>query len=168
MPRTYNSVWDEEAQKFITYRDNKDHEIIKHKLYETNKKRYDRLKANRQCKECMQPLEPDSTTRCKSCNAKGAERTREFNRKLKMNAFNQYGGSVCVGCGITDPDLLTVDHIENDGASHRKMDKLAKNNMYRWLVKNNYPEGFQILCWNCNMGKQIKRAHAKADGLISD
>lgn len=36
-----------------------------------------------------------------------------------------------------------------------KLKLQAKNNMYRWLMKNKYPSGFQVLCWNCNMGKQI-------------
>ena len=25
--------------------------------------------------------------------------------------------------------------------------------MYEWIKRNNYPDGFQVLCWNCNSGK---------------
>lgn len=25
--------------------------------------------------------------------------------------------------------------------------------MYRWLIKNGFPEGFQTLCWPCNRSK---------------
>jgi hypothetical protein len=25
--------------------------------------------------------------------------------------------------------------------------------MYRWLAKKNFPEGFQVLCANCNVAK---------------
>ncbi len=24
---------------------------------------------------------------------------------------------------------------------------------YDWLMKNNFPQGFQTLCWNCNFAK---------------
>ena len=27
--------------------------------------------------------------------------------------------------------------------------------MYGWLRRNSYPEGFQVLCHNCNLGKKI-------------
>ena len=28
---------------------------------------------------------------------------------------------------------------------------------YRWLKRNNFPEGFQVLCFNCNCGKEINK-----------
>jgi hypothetical protein len=31
-----------------------------------------------------------------------------------------------------------------------KLDNVA---LYRWLVKNNFPKEFQILCHNCNFAK---------------
>ncbi len=46
--------------------------------------------------------------------------------------------------------FLTIDHIDGSGAEHRK--KLTVS-ITKWLAKHNYPEGFQILCWNCNQGK---------------
>ena len=50
-------------------------------------------------------------------------------------------------------NILTVDHINNDGVAHRK--KIKKRNIYQWLTKNNFPEGFQTLCMNCNFAKGI-------------
>jgi hypothetical protein len=47
--------------------------------------------------------------------------------------------------------FLTVDHINNDGAAHRK--KVVSAKLYTWLEENRFPVGFQILCYNCNMGK---------------
>jgi hypothetical protein len=26
---------------------------------------------------------------------------------------------------------------------------------YQWLIRNAYPPGFQVLCWNCNAGRHI-------------
>ncbi len=30
-----------------------------------------------------------------------------------------------------------------------------KDSLYRWIIKNNFPEEFQILCFNCNSGRHI-------------
>ena len=58
----------------------------------------------------------------------------------------------CKNCNINDTDVLTIDHINNDGYKHRKE---IKGNLYFWLIKNNFPEGFQVLCFNCNHKKSM-------------
>jgi len=50
--------------------------------------------------------------------------------------------------------MLTLDHINDDGAEHRK--KLKKS-VYLWIIENNYPPGFQDLCWNHNIRKEVVR-----------
>lgn len=127
----------------------------KHKLYLTNKLRYDKLKELGLCKGCMTPLEDLAIRHCTKCRLKNAAGIKKLNTSLKLKAFEMYGGCKCNCCGIDTIAFLTIDHVNNDGNIHRREDKQAKNNMYRWLAKNNYPEGFQVLCWNCNMGKQI-------------
>ncbi len=61
------------------------------------------------------------------------------------------GGSESIYRVIKD-EWLTIDHINNDGAAHRKEIGEGGTNFYRWLRKNNYPLGFRTLCWNCNCG----------------
>jgi len=83
--------------------------------------------------------------------------------KLKEEAFMAYGGYVCQCCGETEPLFLSIDHINNDGYLYRQSKKNSAGTyskvgrcgetLFRWLKKNNYPEGFQILCLNCNGGK---------------
>jgi len=63
-----------------------------------------------------------------------------------------YGGSVCACCGETDIRFLTIDHVDGDGAQHRKLIG-GGGNTYKWLRQNGYPSGFQVLCYNCNMGR---------------
>ena len=72
--------------------------------------------------------------------------------KLVKEVFDHYGNE-CTCCGETIRLLLTIDHINNDGAMHRKI--LGKSNiqLYHWLKKNNFPSNFQTLCYNCNIGK---------------
>lgn len=81
------------------------------------------------------------------------ERHLEINRKSYANqrdeVFAHYGNK-CACCSIVERAFLSIDHIENDGAEHRKM---AGRNVYSWLIRNGYPDGFQLLCMNCNMGR---------------
>lgn len=60
-------------------------------------------------------------------------------------------GAFCKCCGEEEKLFLEVDHINNDGAEHRKM--IKGMDICVWLVNNNYPDDFQILCANCNHGK---------------
>lgn len=69
-------------------------------------------------------------------------------------------GSCCACCGEAEPKFLVVDHINNDGARHREeigqgARKIGSGSvMHAWLVANDFPDGFQLLCANCNMAKQ--------------
>ena len=82
------------------------------------------------------------------------ENNRRFSRhELKRETMNRYG-TVCVCCGESDIRFLTIDHINNDGADHRKAISVSGgDNFYRWLRKNGFPDGFQVLCYNCNIGR---------------
>ncbi len=77
---------------------------------------------------------------------------RRCAQNLKYAAMSFYSRSAipfCNCCGETLPEFLTIHHINNNGAAHRRKDKSA-NTIYRWLKQHNYPPGFSVLCWNCN------------------
>jgi len=76
---------------------------------------------------------------------------RRHNCKVKLQVISYYGGK-CQCCGNEDIDVLTIDHINGGGTKHRK-EVGGGIHFYKWLIKNNFPEGFQVLCWNCNCGK---------------
>lgn len=71
-------------------------------------------------------------------------------RHVEM-VLDHYGNS-CECCGETGPKFLTVDHIEPI-ASYKKRVELGHNRMYSWLVLNDLPPGFRLLCSNCNHGR---------------
>ena len=78
---------------------------------------------------------------------------REYNNMMKLKVLDFYteGKMCCACCGERILDFLTVDHVNNDGKKHRK--ELGNSiKLYTWLIKNKFPEGFQILCFNCNCG----------------
>lgn len=73
----------------------------------------------------------------------------------REKAYMAYGGYKCACCGETEPLFLSIDHINNDGARHRREHNLKTGEqLYRWLIRNKYPKGFQVLCMNCQWGKR--------------
>lgn len=79
-----------------------------------------------------------------------ARANKKFRLKWKNQVFDHYG-RICKCCKETISEFLTIDHINNDGAKHRR--KVRSTKIYQWLVENNFPKGFQTLCFNCNTAK---------------
>lgn len=77
--------------------------------------------------------------------------------KLKLKVFLHYcdGQLRCKNCNQSELSLLTIDHIDGDGNKHRKEVGIKTGySTYRWLKRNNFPDGFQVLCWNCQFRKR--------------
>ena len=70
--------------------------------------------------------------------------------KLKNQVYQMYG-SACACCHETSMVFLTIDHLNNDGASDRKRLHRDRTTIYRAAIKE--PNRFQILCRNCNWAK---------------
>lgn len=74
-------------------------------------------------------------------------------KRKKVISHYSKGKMCCNNYVLKILELLTIDHINNNGAEHRKTAKT--NTLHLWLSKNDYPEGFHVLCWNCNYVKNI-------------
>jgi hypothetical protein len=94
-------------------------------------------------------------------------RERHYRNKIMcLSFYSKENTPACSasGCQVVDPDMLTIDHIENNGAAHRKEihgGNKAGHNTYQWLIKNDFPSGFQTLCFNHNYKKAIELKRAK-------
>jgi DNA mismatch repair ATPase MutS len=81
---------------------------------------------------------------------------KQYHTNLKQKVLNHYG-KICKICGETDIKKLCTDHIHEDGRNHREELSLKaegfNTQFYSWLIKNNFPEGFQTLCITCNSRK---------------
>src|SRR5271157_227897 len=84
------------------------------------------------------------------------------NRNLKVEVLSHYGKDNTLkccweGCEVADVDMLSLDHINNDGAEHRHNVGLSGSLFYKWIKKNNYPlePALQTLCMNHQMKKNI-------------
>jgi hypothetical protein len=80
------------------------------------------------------------------------ERLRNF--LLKVETLNAYGG-VCVCCHEKEVKFLTLDHIEENGNTHRAELKVGAGvQFYAKLKKQGYPQcGLQVMCANCHGAK---------------
>ena len=79
------------------------------------------------------------------------ERNHLSKTKALMVYSNPTGSPICNHCGEQDIDVLCIDHVDDSGAEHRRA--IANHNLYFWLKACNYPQGYQVLCWNCNHRK---------------
>ena len=79
--------------------------------------------------------------------------------KLKLETLKQYG-ECCQCCGESWPVFLSIDHIDGNGAAHRKSigGKWMRGGgkFYIWLKQRGFPPGYQVLCLNCNRAKHDK------------
>jgi len=86
-----------------------------------------------------------------------AEQLSQVKKKsllTKKQVFMHYSRGVpqCACCGELMYEFLTIDHIEGKKKFNHTND-MTGIRLYSWLVKNNYPDGFQVLCMNCNHAK---------------
>lgn len=120
------------------------------------------------CKDCVSIYQKSDSARANTKRYQGSEKyraylksvhnsqkyilkRREHNKQIRITTLNAYGNA-CQCCGESTYEFLSIDHMNNDGSAHRKE---VGNKICRWLRKNNYPEGFQILCHNCNQAKGL-------------
>ena len=87
-----------------------------------------------------------------TCRAR-REAERAAKRHDRRQAYRRmvlaHYGTSCACCG--DCHRLVIDHVNGDGARHRE--EVNAPNLYRWLVENGFPAGFQTLCALCNSSK---------------
>ena len=82
------------------------------------------------------------------------ESDREQNQRERLEVLEYYGGYPprCACCGVTEVVFLCVDHINGGGNKHRE--EIGRGcSIHRWLRKNGFPLGYQVLCHNCNIAK---------------
>ncbi len=81
---------------------------------------------------------------------------KEFRARLKIRVIRHYshGEMKCKHCGYSDIRALSIDHIGGGGCAHRK--QIGKRAIYQWLKDSKYPDGFQVLCMNCQFIKRFE------------
>jgi len=87
---------------------------------------------------------------------KSNETMKKWRLKCRLAVFKYYsnGTMSCNCCGEITYEFLCIDHINGGGRQERLTDPQKKGSgLYRWIIREGFPDGFQILCHNCNMAK---------------
>ena len=94
------------------------------------------------------------------------ERKRQSRREheIKTEVLMHYGlmGRLQCSwaeCEVTDIDMLSLDHIHNDGAQDRNSSQRGGGGKvtYHRVRKEGFPDGFQTLCHNHQWKKELMR-----------
>lgn len=110
---------------------------------------------------------------------------RDYYQKIRLDVIIHYSnGSLCCelkdvypnSCGKNCVELLTIDHEGGHGIDHHK--EINRSNIYHWLKKNNYPEGYtdkngvfhrlRLLCHNCNHLERLRNQKEKDIELLNE
>lgn len=76
---------------------------------------------------------------------------RKNGKQMRDIIYSHYGNQ-CICCKEKETMFLTLDHIQNDGKAMRLIHGSGLS-LYNWIIKNHFPKIFQLLCYNCNIGK---------------
>ena len=87
---------------------------------------------------------------------------------LWSTVFSHYSKGVphCVCCGEMDREFLQMDHIEGKKKWNHDL-SYGGHKLYQWIVNNNFPSGFQVLCANCNFGKKMNNGTCPHKTIIN-
>ena len=79
---------------------------------------------------------------------------RDRLREIRLEVLRAYGGDnpKCDCCGESIIEFLSIDHIDGGGRQHRQQ---IKKSIYIWLKQNDFPDGYRVLCHNCNMAHDL-------------
>lgn len=124
------------------------------------------------CTRCERELELDQfhkysrnkdglQFKCKDCRKLEARKAYIL---VKNTVMDHYGW-ICACCGEDNPFFLSIDHIDNDGAEHRR--EVGKGHVtWKWIIDNDFPDSLQVLCYNCNCGKRVNRGICPHLGIV--
>jgi hypothetical protein len=129
-----------------------------------SKERKAKLEAVGACIKCGLPKEVNQFKMCGTCRKekneyyatnreKESAGARRRNQALKLEVLQHYSNlnPYCACCGETAIEFLAIDHKNGNGNEHRrKIGNKGGIHMYYWLRNNNFPEGYRVLCMNCN------------------
>lgn len=121
-----------------------------------------------QCKRCLKVAKADwrarNLERVRTTDAAKMRDYREQNREsvnakaraaraqLREEVLAHYGNA-CACCEERRTEFLTIDHVDGDGAAHRR--QIGQSATYAWLRRQGFPDGFRVLCANCNWSRGL-------------
>ena len=99
-----------------------------------------------------------------------SERIKKYTKKLKELIMNHYGWRCnCAGCPEKNPIFFTIDHVNNDGYKDKTKNgvRYGGASLYVKVIKEGFPNKYQILCWNCNCGKRSNNGICPHNNILN-
>ena len=125
-------------------------------ITEQRKKYRENLLSKGLCNRCGKQSHRPNLKMCQGCQNNTYLYHRERRHKIKIEVMNHYGSSRCACCGETEFLFLQIDHVNGNGNEHRReTGRDGGQGFYEWLKSHKFPEGYQVLCANCNIGKHM-------------
>jgi hypothetical protein len=91
----------------------------------------------------------------------------EYRVRVKIEVLSHYGPAGKLQCAwpdctVTDIDMLSLDHVLDDGAQERKNGHRGGGGIatYQRVRKAEFPDGYQTLCHNHQWKKELMRRRA--------
>ena len=104
------------------------------------------------CTQCNDnPARPGRQT-CEVCGHRMAMLSSQAFAAARTEVLDHYGHK-CSQCPESHRAFLQVDHIDGGGNAHRR--EIGWSQLFRWLIAQGFPPGFQILCASCNFEKML-------------
>lgn len=101
------------------------------------------------CKELKDGYASTKSRLCIDCQIKNAMYYQEILKEKVVKHYSQ-GSMNCKCCGESNIHFLTIDHVVP--LNGPRVD--IGSGFYRRLVKEGFPDGYQVFCYNCNLGKR--------------
>ena len=144
---------------------------LKYNLYMCNYRKKNKKKINEQALKSYYKHREKIIKKHNIYQKENADKINKFNRenrkKIKLKVLNYYSNNnpKCICCNEIQIEFLCIDHINGNGNEHRKL--IKHEWICTWIVRNNFPIGFQILCFNCNQSKGFYGycPHKKQEGV---
>jgi len=127
------------------------HKSKNNSCFHKNKTKIDGLAT--ECRECCKAYMKKYYAKNKNKLLKqNKENGKQKHAEAKRLCIEHYsnGTNKCCCCGESNPEFLSLNHINGGGRKDRQTFKGART-FCGYLVKNNFPKGINIMCFNCNL-----------------
>jgi len=102
-----------------------------------------------QCQSCIDVrkarfADPDKTRKI-------YDRRSEQRAEWRRVVLKHYG-AMCKCCEETREEFLALDHVGGWGKDHKDLKgrKIGSYRLYAYIIRENFPDTFRVLCHNCN------------------
>ncbi len=143
----------------------RDRKVYAQKYYQEHKEEYDARKKRYRREGRYEDHTKEYSLRYRKEHKEFLQQQREQARVEVLSYYSAAGYPTCACCGIIDVDILTIDHINDDGNKQRKELGWRGSGIpfYNYLKEHDYPPGYQVLCQNCNWKKRIQSIEGRGE-----